>query len=94
MLSAKDYAHARRLDEKIKMLEDYVFKLEQYEYICFAKRKLIEASFWDMGIKKKNRGFPQILDVPEDLGIREIVVAKIYEKLKELKNELENYIKA
>ena len=47
-----------------------------------------------MGIKKKNRGFPQILDVPEDLGIREIVVAKIYEKLKELKNELENYIKA
>ena len=94
MLSAKDYAHARRLDEKIKMLEDYVLKLEQYEYICFAKRKLIEASFWDTGLKKKNRGFPQILDVPEDLGIREMVVAKIYEKLKELKNELENYIKA
>ena len=94
MLTANDYARARRLDEKIKMLEEYVLKIEQYEYICFAKRKLVEASFWDLGTKKKNRGFPQILDVPEDLGIRELVVAKIYEKLKELKDELERYIQA
>ena len=94
MITAKDYAYVKRLDERIKMLEDYCNKISDYGNICFAKRKLKECSFWDSNKEsvKKNRGFPQILDVPEDMGIREMVVSVIYDKLTELKKELSNYV--
>lgn len=94
MITAKDYAYVKRLDEKIKLLEDYCNELDGYGHLCFSKRKLKECSFWDGNKEnvKKNRGFPVILDIPEDLGLREMVVGRIYEKLTELKSELAQYV--
>ena len=94
MITAKDYAYARRLDERIRLLEDYCEELESYGNLCFSKRKLKECSFWDSNKEnvKKNRGFPQIIDIPEDLGLRELVISRIYDKLTELKTELSNYV--
>ena len=94
-LTSKDFAILKKIEGEIITLENFLRSIDDYPYLVMSKRKVKDCSFWDTNKATfpKNRGFPQITDLPDDIYVRETVVALLRDKLKQLKKEYGNYIK-
>ena len=79
-----------------RLREIYTLLLQEIEtapHLCFSKKKLRDCDYYD-GINNDSRktgGTIIIVDLPEDLGLKKLVVDQINATLKVLQAEFDSY---
>jgi hypothetical protein len=81
-------------NEEFRMVyTNLLAEIEATPHLCFSKKKLRDEEYYQGVIKngKKTGGTIQIIDLPTDLGLKEMVVNRIKSRLIELESEFNSY---
>lgn len=73
---------------------DLLNDIKKYQHLCFAERKLRNGVSYTNGIienSKRSIGRINIIDLPEHLGLKEIVIKTIAQELQRLQDEFDSY---
>jgi hypothetical protein len=68
--------------------------IEHFPYLVFSQKKLRDNPDYIDGVlnnTKKNIGRINTIDLPDDLGLKEMVIQTIKDKLKQLQIEFDSY---
>ena len=75
---------------KIDKLEATLIEVENSKpYLCFADRLPMSGEYYDLD-RKNLRGAIPIIDLPEDLGLKELVLGRIKQEIESLESEFES----
>lgn len=67
---------------------------EKYPYLCFSEKKLRNHPSYIEGVvtdSKRNQGRINFIDIPDYLGIKELVINRIKEEYQRLQDEFDSY---
>lgn len=92
-MSKSNYTILKENEERRAVYANLLSEIEATPHLCFSKKKLRDSDYY-VGIatnSKKTGGTIQIIDLPTDLGLKEMVVEKIKAQLAELEVEFNSY---
>jgi hypothetical protein len=73
-------------------IQEVLSGMEKYPHLGFTKKRLKEGDFWEVfEVGKKTMGTIMIMDLPEDLGLKETVIRLLNEEYDRLQKEFDSY---
>lgn len=81
-------------NEKLRTIYAKLLKAtERYPHLCFSEKKLRDVPYIEgiVNDSKRNIGRINIIDLPENLGIKEAVINIIKEEYQRLQKEFDSY---
>lgn len=79
-------ANKKRRDTITALLSN----IEALPHLCFAKKRLRDGDYWTME-GKRTTGTIQIMDLPEDLGLKESAITTLKAEFTRLQKEFNSY---
>lgn len=67
-----------------------LLETEALPHLCFSKKRLRDGDCWN-GEGSRTKGSIMIMDLPEDLGLKEVVISMLKAEFDRLQNEFDSY---
>ena len=87
------YERLKKLERDKARLDIFFREFQLHPNLVFSSIRARRVPFWEQTAKSKRiHGMPQIIDVPEELGLYDMVIAKINEKYEDIIKEFNDLL--
>lgn len=92
-MKKNEFERLKELEKKKKRLAEFYSQVKSYPYLCLSKHPSKDKDFWDQDDRSKRvTGMPQIIDLPDSVELKAMVMKAIEEKEKEIEREFKKII--
>lgn len=89
-----DYERLKELEKRKKRLEEFYREVKSFPYLVLCKTPHKRDKFWEQNDKSKRvSGMPQIIDLPNDIGLIELVMRAISDEGERIEKEFNELLK-
>jgi len=88
------FERLKELEKRKKRLEEFYRQVKSFPYLVLCKTPNKKDKFWEQNDKSKRvSGMPQITDLPDDIGLIELVMRAISDESDRIEKEFNELLK-